>query len=117
MELHVGVLLEPVLVLLVGVEVVQDDVKLAVGKGGDDAVHEAQKLDAAPAFGMSRDDLSGGDFERGKQRRRAVPLVIVALAGQGAPVGQLQIALRPLQCLDRRLLIDAQNNRLGGRVT
>jgi hypothetical protein len=34
----------------VGVEIVQDDVKLAVGKGGNDAVQEAEKLDAAAAF-------------------------------------------------------------------
>ena len=33
---------------------------------------------------MSRDDLSGGDFERCKRCRGAMPLVIVALAGQGA---------------------------------
>src|SRR5579863_7636047 len=43
-------------------------------------------------------------------------LVIVALASQGAAVGQLQIALRPFQSLDRRLFIDAENNRFGGRV-
>jgi hypothetical protein len=39
---------------------------------------------------MSRDDLSGGDFERRKQCCGAMPLVIVALAGQGAAIGQLQ---------------------------
>src|ERR1700686_1236162 len=43
---------------------------------------------------MRRNDLSGGDFERGKQCCRAMPLVVVALAGQGAAIGQLQIALR-----------------------
>ena len=36
---------------------------------------------------MRRDDLSGGDFQRGKQRGRAVPLVVAALAGQGAATG------------------------------
>ena len=60
--------------------------------------------------------LSGGDFERGEQGRGAVPLVVVALAGQGASVRQLQIALRPLQGLDRRLFVDTENNRLGGRI-
>src|SRR5205807_3010627 len=49
---------------------------------------------------MSRDDLSGGDFERRKQCCGAMPLVIVALAGQGAAIGQLQITLRSLQGLD-----------------
>jgi hypothetical protein len=65
---------------------------------------------------MRRDDPSGGDFERCEQGRGAVALVIVALPGQGASVRQLQIALRPLQCLDRRLLVDTENNRLGGRI-
>ena len=54
---------------------------------------------------MRRDDLSGGDFERCKQCRRAVALVVVALAGQSAAIGQLQIALRSLQSLDRRLFV------------
>jgi len=56
---------------------------------------------------MSRDDLSGGNFERRKQRRRAMPLVVVTLAGQGAAIGQLQIALRSLQSLDRWLFVHA----------
>src|SRR5580704_5395782 len=45
---------------------------------------------------MYREDLSGGDFECRKQRRRTMPLVVVALARQGTPVGQLEIALCPL---------------------
>src|ERR1700756_585869 len=64
---------------------------------------------------MRCDDLSGGDFERCKQRCRAMPLVIVALAGQGAAIGQLQITLRSLQSLDRGLLVHAQHNGLRGR--
>ena len=47
-------LLEPKLVLLVGIEVVQNDVKLAVRKGGNDAVHEAEELDAASAAFCAR---------------------------------------------------------------
>jgi hypothetical protein len=56
---------------------------------------------------MSRDDLSGGNFEGRKQCCSAMPLVIVALAGQGAAIGQLQITLRSLQSLDRGLLVHA----------
>ena len=47
---HIGMALEPLLVLLVGVEVVEDDVKLAFRKSRGDAVHEVEKLDAATAF-------------------------------------------------------------------
>jgi len=64
---------------------------------------------------MRRDDLPGGDFERGKQCCRAMPLVIVALAGQGAAIGQLQITLRSLQSLDRGLLVHAQQDGLRRR--
>ncbi len=64
---------------------------------------------------MCRDDLSGGDFQRCKQRRRAMPLVVVALAGQGTAIGQLQIALRSLQSLDRGLFIDAAGLERQGR--
>src|SRR4029079_6397986 len=61
---------------------------------------------------MRRDDLSGGDLERRKQCCRAMPLVIVALAGQGAAIGQLQITLRSLQSLDRWLLVYAPHTGL-----
>jgi len=100
MKLHIGMGLEPVLVLLVGAEVIEDDVELTVWKSRSDAVHEVEKLDAAAAFRMRCDDLPGGDFERRKQRCRSMPLVIMALAGQSAAVGQLQIALRSLQSLN-----------------
>src|SRR5450755_4205695 len=64
---------------------------------------------------MGCDDLSSGDFECRKQRCRAMALVVVAVAGQGAAIGQLQIALRSLQSLDRRLFVHAQHNGLLGR--
>ena len=59
MEVDVGVFLEPALVLLVRVEIIDDDVKLATREGGNDAVHKAEELDPATAFRMRRDDPSG----------------------------------------------------------
>ncbi len=50
MKLHIGMGLEPRLVLFVGVEVVQNDVKLTVRKSRGDTVHEVEELDAATAF-------------------------------------------------------------------
>ena len=50
MKFHIGMGLKPVLVLLVGIEVVEDDVKLAVWESRSDAGHETEKLDAAAAF-------------------------------------------------------------------
>ena len=84
MKFHIGMCLEPFLVLLVGVEVVENDVKLAVRKCCGHAIHKVEKLDPATSFRMRRKDLPGGDFQRGKQRGRAVPLVVVALPGQGS---------------------------------
>ena len=43
MKFHIGMTLEPVLVLLVGAEVVEDDVKLAVRKGRSEAVCAFQR--------------------------------------------------------------------------
>jgi hypothetical protein len=54
----------------------------------------------------------GGYLQRGKQSGRAVPLVVVALPGQGCAVGQFQIALGSFQGLDRRLFVHRQNDRL-----
>src|SRR5258708_11087569 len=116
MEMDVWVFLEPALVLLMRVEIVEDDMEVAIREGGNDAVHEAEELDTAAPLGMRRDNLSGGDFERCEQGRGAMPLVVVALAGQSAPVRQLQITLRPLQGLDRRLFVDTENKGLGGRI-
>ena len=50
MELHSGMIFEPPLVLLVRVEIIQDDVKLAARKGCDDFIHEAEELDAAASL-------------------------------------------------------------------
>ena len=41
--------------------------------------------------------------------------VVVALAGERPPVGQPEIALRPLQRLDRRLLVDPKDDGVVGR--
>ena len=77
---------------LMGVEIVEDDVKLAVREGVNKAIHEAEELNAAAALGMRRDDPPGGDFKRCEQRRGAVPLVVVALAPRLAG-GQVDIVL------------------------
>ncbi len=102
---HLGMALEPILVLLVGVEVVQDDMEFLIRMSGDDLVHEVEELHAPSALGMGGRHPSGGDVEGGEQGGRAVALVVMAVAGQGPTIGELQIALRPLQSLDRGLLV------------
>src|ERR1700685_1202597 len=82
------------------------------GPRGDNAVHEVEELDAPPPLLVSRRHLAGGHLEGGEQRRGAVALVIVAMTAQRSAVRHFQIALCPLQCLDRGLFIDADDNRI-----
>jgi hypothetical protein len=89
----------------VGGQIVEDDVKLAVGIRRHDAVHEVEELDAPAPPIVAADHLTCGDLQGSEQRRRSMPLVIVRLARHGASVRQLQIALGTLQRLDRGLLI------------
>ena len=101
---------------LMGREIVEDDMDLLARIGGDDAVHEVEELDAPAALVMAGGDLAGEDVESGEQGRGAVALVVVAVAAERSPVGQLEIALGPLQRLDVRLLVDRQHDGVVRRV-
>ena len=57
MEMDVWVSLEPALILLMGIEVVEDHVEFAIREGGNEAVHEAEELDPAAPLGMRGNDL------------------------------------------------------------
>ena len=52
MEVHVWMFLEPAIALLMGVEIIEDDVQLAIREGSNHAVHEAEELDTASPLGM-----------------------------------------------------------------
>ena len=97
---------------LVGAEIVEDDVDLAIGVIGDHVVHEVEELDAPPALGVLGLDLAGGDVEGGEERGGATPLVLVGEARERPTAGQLEVTLRPFQRLDRRLLVDRAIARL-----
>ena len=74
MKFYVWMFLKPALILFVGGEIVENDMELAIPKGGDDAVHEAEELDTTAALGMRGNDPAGGDFERCGQGRSACRL-------------------------------------------
>jgi hypothetical protein len=112
---HEGVARESVLVFLVPIEIVEDDLEPGSRVGRGAVVHELQELLATPALSVLCLDLSGRNLEGGEQSGRAVPLVIVTVPCQGTSVWQLQIALGALQRLDRRLLVDANDDRIVGR--
>src|SRR6201993_775791 len=71
-KMDVLVACQPAIVFgLMGVQIVENDMNLAVGIGGDDAVHEIQELDAATAPVMAGFDQTGGHFE--SRNRVVVP--------------------------------------------
>ncbi len=82
---------------LVRRKIVEDDMDFAFRIGGDDLVHEIEEFDAPASFVMAADDFPTRKIEGGEQCRRPMPLIIVRLARHGAPVGQLQIALRTFE--------------------
>ncbi len=65
---------------------------------------------------MARLDLTGDDVERREQCGRAMALVVMTEAPERASVGQLEIALRPLERLDAGLFVDRQNHGVVRRV-
>jgi hypothetical protein len=71
MEVDVWMFLEPAIALLMGGEIIEDDVQLAIREGGNYAVHEAEELDTPPPLGMLGNNSTRGDFERCKQGRGA----------------------------------------------
>jgi len=98
---------------LVGGEVVQDHMDFLAVVLHPHLVHEGEELDPPAALVVLADDSSGSDIKGREQGRGAVALIVVRLADHRPPIGQLQISLRALQCLDRRLLVRRQRHRIG----
>src|ERR1700757_579634 len=101
MEVHVWMALQPAIILrLVRVEIVEDDMDLASSVLSDNPVHEVEKFKPSSPLVLTPRHLARRNVESGEERRRAMPGVVVRLASQ--------IALRALQRLDRRFLVDGQ---------
>jgi len=69
-------------------QTVDDDVSLAARIFGDEAVHEVQELDTPATPVMTGLDQTGGDLQRGEQRRPAMALIVMSETGQRLAVGQ-----------------------------
>lgn len=79
-EADLGMAGQPAVALrLVGVEVVEHDMDVALRVVGHDLVHEVEELDPAPAAVVAGPNLACGDVEGGEQRGRAVPGVVVTV--------------------------------------
>jgi len=113
----VGVSGQPAIVFgLVGVQVVQDDMSLLAGIGGDGAVHEVQELDPSAAPVMATPDQAGSDVQGGE--RVVVPWRMYSWLNPVSTfaIGQFQAALGALQGLDVRLFVDRQHHRILRRL-
>src|SRR5262249_61176775 len=60
MEVDLRMFLEPAVTPLMSVEIVEDDMQLAIRKGSHDVLHEAEELDTPAPLRMCRNDPSGG---------------------------------------------------------
>jgi hypothetical protein len=110
-EMDIGVTLQPAIALrLVGIEVVEDDVDRRIGIAGDDIIHEVEEFDASPSILVRDRDFAGGDLKGCS--RGAIALLVMVMTSQRPAVGQLQVPLGALQGLDRRLFIDADDDRI-----
>jgi len=62
-----GMGLEPIVIFLVGIEIVEHDVKLLVGIGGDHLVHEVEEFHPSAALTVRGRHLAAGDIEGGER--------------------------------------------------
>ena len=80
-----------------------------------DSFQKLQEFLAAMTTMQTANDFTGGNIQRGKQRRRAVAQIVMR-ASFGNPRGQRQNRLGAIQRLYLALFINAKHQRLHRRV-
>ena len=88
---------------------------LPAGTCGFDGVEEADELLMAMAGHVAADDGAVEDVQRGEERGRAVPLVVVGHRA-GAALLQRQAGLGAVERLDLALLVDREHDGVRRRV-
>ena len=100
----------------VGAVVVHDDVHVETARHlRIDQIEKFAELRRSMSLMKLRDDLAGLRIERGEQGRGAVALVVVRPALDLARLHRQQ-RLRAVERLNLRLLIDAEDRRVRGRI-
>ena len=100
----------------VGAVVVHDDVHGESSRHlGINEIKKFAKLCRSMSLMKLRDDLAGLGIERGEQRRRPMPFVVVRAAFDLAGLHRQQ-RLRAIERLNLRFLIDAEHRRMGRRI-
>ena len=96
--------------------IVHNEVQLPVGWSFSvDLIEKTDELLMPMAACALTDDLAVHHVKRGKQRRRAVALVVMRHRPASAALHR-QPRLRSVECLYLRLLIDRQHQRVLGRI-
>ena len=96
--------------------VVDDEVEFELGRVAPvESPQEGEELLVPVASVAFTDDGALEEVQRGEERGRPVALVVMGEGARAAPLhGQRR--LRPVECLDLALLVDAQDDGLVGRV-
>src|SRR5208337_1066754 len=96
-KMDVGMALKPAVVgWLVCIEIVQDDMNFFVlAVGGNDCVHEIQKLPASAPFVMAPLNQTSGSFKSREQSRCAMPFVFMSKATDSSSARQSDVTLSP----------------------
>jgi hypothetical protein len=106
---------QPVVVLFVGGEVVEDDMDFPIARLlGDQVGHEGLEIDAFLGLRDLSPNDAAGHFERGEKVDRAVPFVGAFQTVNNLAAAGQDISAGAFQRLDRRLLVDAQDQRVSG---
>ena len=115
-EMDLGVASQPPVVLgLVGGEVVQDDVQFGGWILGHGAVHEVHELPLPLALVVPHLHSAGMHLQGSEEGRGTVPLVLMGIPAHCLPVGKSQPSLGAFQGLNGRLFIHTDDHGvLGG---
>jgi len=79
-----------------GLEVVQDDMNLLLGIGGDDLIQEEEEFSSAATGKVSCLGQAGSHFQGGKECGRSMVLIFMIIPRQGSAIGKAKPSLSPL---------------------
>jgi len=99
----------------VGRRVVKNDVQFTSLIAPVQRLEKTQELDTGVPGGAFPDDLARSNFERRVQARQAVAAIVVGVTCRRT-LSHGQQRLGSFECLDLRLLVDAQNDGVGRGV-
>jgi hypothetical protein len=99
-----------------GTQVIKYDMDFLIRTIGNDLIHKIQKLTASAAVIVASLHHPGGYIQGSKQGSRAMTLILVTKASHGLAIRKTQPALGTFQGLDRRLLINTDDQGILRRL-